>query len=488
MKDDHLKSIQEVGVGLLEGGKVLYCNGLGGLSKVEMDPSLDYLLNTPSPIRGNNVLAQLKVLFRSYPNGPWYIDCINGIIFIHNSKFSDEPVTEYTFKDEPGEVLSVNISLQDKHIPSKSDTTVLDQFSRQANNLKTTLNKEYDEIADEAALRESSIMKPDDVTSSDYFIKTVVDPVVNQNSKDSTAVDAANKKTVRGFALAEAEKRRKENIAKDLNSLTSRTTYNYPELVRALQKASPEEKERLISSVKEGMSNAFYDPDTGEKIVPVSQNLQKAPPSKKSVTYGTGKERKLGIESNTNIAHGEKGIFSSPLLTFKDYTQDAQRSSQQFDIYATAKSNAYMTFSYTNKVTSSHLPTGTGGSMGVYGTNSEITYAGGGSIVGVISLKQAQEIITRSDPEKAQILDKLKEQENLINNLMRGKKEKELVCNMVVVGRPSLTAYRNLNVYNISNSYSGTWYIKTVEHTLTPQNGYTTTLSMTFIRRTTKNN
>lgn len=49
---------------------------------------------------------------KGYANGPWYIDSRDGVIYIHNRKFQEEPEYNYIYQSENGEVLRVSFATQ----------------------------------------------------------------------------------------------------------------------------------------------------------------------------------------------------------------------------------------------------------------------------------------------------------------------------------------------------------------------------------------
>lgn len=93
-------------------GKVLYANRYSGVAEVAMPEDLKALINSDFGLVGKNILVQLEQKMRGYTNGPWYIDSRDNVIYIHNRKFHEEPVTVYTYHGENGEVLSVQFSTQ----------------------------------------------------------------------------------------------------------------------------------------------------------------------------------------------------------------------------------------------------------------------------------------------------------------------------------------------------------------------------------------
>lgn len=94
-------------------GKVLYANKYSGVAEVAMPEDLKALIDSDFGLVGKNVLVQLEQKMKGYTNGPWYVDSRDGVIYIHNRKFHEEPVCTYTYQGENGEVLRVSFATQE---------------------------------------------------------------------------------------------------------------------------------------------------------------------------------------------------------------------------------------------------------------------------------------------------------------------------------------------------------------------------------------
>ena len=93
-------------------GKILYSNSFSGVAQVPMPADLKALIDSDLGLIGNNILVQLEQKMKGYPNGPWYIDSRDGVIYIHNRKFTQEPEYNYIYQSENGEVLKVSFNMQ----------------------------------------------------------------------------------------------------------------------------------------------------------------------------------------------------------------------------------------------------------------------------------------------------------------------------------------------------------------------------------------
>ena len=70
-------------------GEILYANSYAGVNPVPMPVDLLAALNSDYGETGNNIIIQLQQKIQQFPDGPWYVDSINGTIYIHNRKLLD---------------------------------------------------------------------------------------------------------------------------------------------------------------------------------------------------------------------------------------------------------------------------------------------------------------------------------------------------------------------------------------------------------------
>lgn len=476
----HLESIQPQSTNpLMEGGVTLYCNGLGDLERVEPTTSeLSDLLEHNGGIRGNNILIQLRVLFEDFPNGPWYVDCINGIIYIHNSKFEDTPVQSYTFKQENGEVLSVNISLQNKHIPKDKKINVLDQFKNTSGELKATTNAFFGKDTSDPY---KYVRKPESTN-----IPSITELSYDRLKRVEGAKDLMVRNMAASAARAEAKQRANENISKKLRgSLETRSQINLNEFLSA--DFTPEEQKHILNEAREG-GNIFAE-ENGIGYIMITMDPEHTTRNFDQAVWRGGimkGENRKDIPWNKRYASAPDvqvdvnlikvgGRAKSELIQNNAYKLSDVREWEGPSYFPGKELNMQGIPSITE---SDALPT----------SDPMVSIKADAKLSPVFVLKKSDFIrATANWDPTAKRIDQL-EQTNkrlakMLENMAKNKKEKELTCNMVVVGKPSLTCFQNINVYNISKTYSGVWYIKTVTHSLTPQGGYTTTLSMTFRRK-----
>lgn len=126
-------------------GKVLYANKYSGVAEVAMPEDLKALIDSDFGLVGKNVLVQLEQKMKGYTNGPWYVDSRDGVIYIHNRKFHEEPVCTYTYQGENGEVLRVSFATQKitKRVKAVLAPS-LDPDSKDLSVLSTNINEPED--------------------------------------------------------------------------------------------------------------------------------------------------------------------------------------------------------------------------------------------------------------------------------------------------------------------------------------------------------
>lgn len=93
-------------------GTIIYANKYSGVSPIAMPKAIKDILDSNVGTIGTNPIIQLKNKLAALPNGPWYIDCRNGLLYIHNKKFNEKPVHNYVYQSENGEVLSLSFETQ----------------------------------------------------------------------------------------------------------------------------------------------------------------------------------------------------------------------------------------------------------------------------------------------------------------------------------------------------------------------------------------
>lgn len=93
-------------------GTIIYANEYSGLSKIPMPDDWKSALNSDYGETGNNVIIQLQQKIQQIPDGPWYVDTRDGVLYIHNRKLQEPARAVYTYQGENGELLRVSFETQ----------------------------------------------------------------------------------------------------------------------------------------------------------------------------------------------------------------------------------------------------------------------------------------------------------------------------------------------------------------------------------------
>ena len=93
-------------------GTVLYANKYADVAEVSMPDDIKSVLDSDAGTVGNNPIIQLKGKLKVLDGGPWYVDCRNGMLYIHNRKFNEDSVHTYVYQSENGEVINVSFETE----------------------------------------------------------------------------------------------------------------------------------------------------------------------------------------------------------------------------------------------------------------------------------------------------------------------------------------------------------------------------------------
>ena len=98
-------------------GTVVYANKYADVAEVPMPDWVKVILDSDAGTVGTNPLIQLQGKLEYLADGPWYVDSRNGMVYIHNKKFREDPIHTYVYQSENGEVIRVSFETQRvKHV------------------------------------------------------------------------------------------------------------------------------------------------------------------------------------------------------------------------------------------------------------------------------------------------------------------------------------------------------------------------------------
>ena len=459
-------------------GTILYANKYSGVSPVDMPGDIKSILDSNIGSVGTNPIIQLKNKLAALPNGPWYIDCRNGILYIHNKKFKEDSVHNYIYQSENGEVLSLTFETQRRTKSlGHSIGGGIDPFSKDIvgvnSNVKSSTpgpgakKEEYKPLA--SRVKVISAIDKTRVNDTQVTNRIQVEAIARQRTKalqrkkanQKVTTDKAYKNYKNGYTvnrqftdqLKGSSNARKDKWAQKLYSKLSannrvdlssyvaeewKKTHNRNAVLKLVRQYFGYGKHVIFAKV---WKEQWVDPTTY-----TGNNTFRGTPKPWTAFDGGYSNRKevgeyvgrmsqdpqIKILSNVDVLKDTQygGHYRIKVFRLAN-TKGVVESAQIVTDWLIRLSNPG--YSSTGRTTIS------GGTVGA-----------GGSYI-----------------------------PSLTGNTGRTVTEKKLVVTMRVIGRPSLESSQIIHIGNVGEKWSGDYYIKTCSHNMSPDSGYTCTLELT---------
>lgn len=454
-------------------GKILYANRFSGVAQVAMPSDLKSLIDSDLGLIGNNILVQLEQKMKGYANGPWYIDSRDGVIYIHNRKFQEEPEYNYIYQSENGEVLRVSFATQ-----------------RVTKRVKAQLTQALDPEDKGLIVGSTDITEPEKEKEEVTLLKPFVAQVDNTMVVNYGSVpyeDYRSHPTTNIAAEMEAEQRygakaQKHNSAmKEYGSQKPYVAYNagkqealdnlsteqYREAINTAVNNLPNDKKRVIQQILKNSKN-------GKEL---ESNLRQLIENERYLFTGEYKMEYLAEEWVDPREYDPEGgtiTHRVNIRTFSSNSYEKQMIDNQSQRGISAmEKNPYIT---------------------VYPDTYKVTYSEDGVTTPTMTRKIKAKVKIRRMKKVPFLVPIYKLYHNLFSryggadkvtwamnaNANGGLKisERKLVCQMTVVGRPSLQSSQIISLENVGKRWSGFWYIKSVQHSMDAGQGYLCTLDL----------
>lgn len=455
-------------------GKILYANRFSGVAQVAMPADLKALIDSDLGLIGNNILVQLEQKMKGYPNGPWYIDSRDGVIYIHNRKFTQEPEYNYIYQSENGEVLRVSFTMQNVTKRAKAQLTETIDPDDKGLIVGSTDIKEPEKAKEEM----STVTTP-------YVAQVDNTMVVNYGSVPYE--DYRSHPTTNIAAEMEAEQRygakaQKHNQAvKEYGSkkpyvayqagkqemLDNLSTDQYREAINTAANNLPSDKKRQLQQILKNSKN-------GKEL---ESNLRQLLENERYLFTGEYKMEYLAEEWVDPREYDPEGMTPLHMIDLRDTQGNkfkiASANDQSQRGIAAMEKNPYIT---------------------VYPDTYELKYSGEGVTTPTMTRKVKAKVKIRRMKKVPVLVPIYKLYHNLFGryggadkvawamnaNANGGLKttERKLVCQMTVVGRPSLQSSQVISLENVGKRWSGYWYIKSIQHSMDAGQGYLCTLDL----------
>lgn len=454
-------------------GKILYANRFSGVAQVAMPSDLKSLIDSDLGLIGNNILVQLEQKMKGYANGPWYIDSRDGVIYIHNRKFQEEPEYNYIYQSENGEVLRVSFATQ-----------------KVTKRVKAQLTQALDPEDKGLIVGSTDITEPEKEKEEVTLLKPFVAQIDNLMAVNYGSVpyeDYRSHPTTNIVAEMEAEQRygakaQKFNSAmKEYGSQKPYVAYNagkqealdnlsieqYREAINTAINNLPNDKKRVIQQILKNSKN-------GKEL---ESNLRKLLENERYLFTGEYKMEYLAEEWVDPREYDPEGGTITHMVnirTFSSSTYEKQMIDDQSQRGISAmEKNPY---------------------IAVYPNTYKVEYSEDGVTTPTMTRKVKAKVKIRRMKKVPFLVPIYKLYHNLFSryggadkvawamnaNANGGLKisERKLVCQMTVVGRPSLQSSQIISLENVGKMWSGFWYIKSVQHSMDAGQGYLCTLDL----------
>lgn len=469
-------------------GTIIYANKYSGVSPIAMPKAIKDILDSNIGTIGTNPIIQLKNKLAALPNGPWYIDCRNGLLYIHNKKFNEKPVHNYVYQSENGEVLSLSFETQRRTKSlGHSIGGGIDPFSKDivgvnsniksptpgpgTKEVKKTTGSRFKVVA---AIDATRVINPQaEMTRLKLETPHINKTLQKKNAAQRKVVESQYRAYKKGNTTSKQFNR---NVAASKDTTKDKWARNI------YSKLDPQDRIDLSSSVarewrkshnrntilklvrgyfgygKHTIVTQYWKEQWVDPTTYTGNNTFQGPAINLSSDDTTGTRSEYNINlANTSLARMRqdphiKVLSSLTVSNPDDPTKSFSRHYRHYRVkvfrLAYGRGQVDSSQIVTDWLIRLVSPTATNNtSQGISGSN-------GGDLD-----------ISNYTP-------------GLLGNSGRSVTEKKLVVNLRVIGRPSLESSQIIHIENVGKKWSGDYYIKSCSHDMSVDMGYTCTLEL----------
>lgn len=454
-------------------GKILYANRFSGVAQVAMPSDLKSLIDSDLGLIGNNILVQLEQKMKGYANGPWYIDSRDGVIYIHNRKFQEEPEYNYIYQSENGEVLRVSFSTQKVTKRVKAPLTQALDPEDKGLIVGSTDITEPEKEKEEVTLLKPFVAQVDNTMVVNYGSVPYEDYRSHPTTNIAAEMEAEQRYGAKAQKYNSAMKEygsQKPYVAYNAGkqeALDNLSTEQYREAINTAVNNLPNDKKRVIQQILKNSKN-------GKEL---ESNLRQLLENERYLFTGEYKMEYLAEEWVDPREYDPEGGTITHMVDIRTFSSNPYEkqmidNQSQRGISAMEK-NPYIT---------------------VYPDTYKVEYSRDGVTTPTMTRKVKAKVKIRRMKKVPFLVPIYKLYHNLFSryggadkvtwamnaNANGGLKvsERKLVCQMTVVGRPSLQSSQIISLENVGKRWSGFWYIKSVQHSMDAGQGYLCTLDL----------
>lgn len=469
-------------------GTIIYANKYSGVSPIAMPKAIKDILDSNIGTIGTNPIIQLKNKLAALPNGPWYIDCRNGLLYIHNKKFNEKPVHNYVYQSENGEVLSLSFETQRRTKSlGHSIGGGIDPFSKDivgvnsniksptpgpgTKEVKKTTGSRFKVVAAIDATR--VINSPAEMTRLKLETPHINKTLQKKNAAQRKVVESQYRAYKKGNTTSKQFNR---NVAASKNTTKDKWARNI------YSKLDPQDRIDLSSSVAREWRKS-HNRNTILKLVRSYFGY-----GKHTIVTQYWKEQWVDpttyTGNNTFQGHAINLSSDDPTGTRSEYNLNLANTSlalmRQDPHIKVLSSLTVSNPDDPNKTFSRHyrhyrvkvfrLAYG----RGQVDSSQIVT----DWLIRLISPTATNNTSQGISGGNGGDLDISNYTPGLLGNSGRSVTEKKLVVNLRVIGRPSLESSQIIHIENVGKKWSGDYYIKSCSHDMSTDMGYTCTLEL----------
>lgn len=447
-------------------GKVLYANKYSGVAEVAMPEDLKALIDSDFGLVGKNVLVQLEQKMKGYTNGPWYVDSRDGIIYIHNRKFHEEPVCTYTYQGENGEVLRVSFATQ-----------------KITKRVKAVLAPSLDPDSKDLSVLSTNINEPED--KPPLALRPPVAQVDNLMVSNITG---------NGF---EDYRSHPTTPTEAMDAWDTQLQYNMEKMAEYKKRVEEYKAVGPVGAYEAGKQRKFDEMSIEEIRATINQAANELPDDKKNALKQVLRNSKNGKELEANLKkllEYEKYLFEDEdgmkfmveeYVDPLDYDPEGYASKQagagiasginfQMGVLPASERGfeALNKDPYTEVLSGMEIDTNKHYGQNQYGKRVKVRHMKRVNLE-VSLYKLYHNLFSRYGGA-----DKYAWAANANANGGLKQTEQKLVCQLQVVGRPMLATSQIIRIDNVGKRWSGLWYIKQCTHSMDAGQGYITNMEL----------
>lgn len=421
---------------------ILYANEFSDVPPVSMPDDIRSLLDDYNyGLAGTcNILVQLQRIFDNYPDGPWFVDSRNGMIYIHNHRKVAIPDYDYIYYQEEGEVLEININTNwvTKKVSGSIISSGIDETGQQKFSINNPENSE--QIPDAV-----SLPTVENINSVPYMSITGGNPFIfNSPLYTTNEIDYRSIRMEEERRIKEEEERlRARNASEAPKVLKDPNGYRTKAFNSYVENLNDHDTQVLLNKVLKEK----FDIGAQEKI-------------REYVNKGDEEGLKAYVSNSPLLESNNPALKGFPEIKTVDYVVGGE----------VADINADPNKVLLNKRTSTRERLGP---IPITVHHKDYVDFNGRPLIDINFL--FENFFSRR--KKSDGSGQFDNNGNLISNKIQSLKEKEITMQLRVIGRPTLTSSQTLYIGNIGKKWSGMWYVKTCIHQM-DSNGYTCSLTL----------